>query len=121
MNKSLKQSECENTDYKTVETVVPFSPELTFGCNYQNSINENEMNFQYLDDLDFRFLNSNFDLKETVLSLNENIIEKSSGNEEKAKETKTSSKGLTLKELPRQLKYAFLEPKKKNLLLYQLH
>ena len=46
LNKSLKQSECESTDYKTVETIVPISPELIFGCNFQNSINENEMNFQ---------------------------------------------------------------------------
>ena len=44
------------------------------------------MNFQYLDDLDFGFLNSSFDLKETVLSVNENITEKCN-NEEKAKET----------------------------------
>ena len=70
------------------------------------------MNFQYLDDLDFGFLNSMFDLKEIVLSLNENRTEKSSSNEEKAKEIETSLEGLTLKELPRQLKYAFLEPEK---------
>ena len=45
------------------------------------------MNFQYLDDLDCEWLNSSFDLKETVLSLNENSIEKSSSNEEKVIET----------------------------------
>ena len=44
--------------------------------------------------------------------MNKNSIEKSSSNEEKAIETETSSKGLTLKELPRHLKYAFLEPEK---------
>ena len=87
LNKSLKQSECESTDCKTIETVVLFSPKLTFGYNYHNSINESEMNFQYLDDLDFGFLNSSFDLKETVLSLIEKSTEKSSSNEEKAKET----------------------------------
>ena len=87
LNKSLKQSECESTNCKTVVTIVSSSPELNFGCNYQNSINENEMNFQYLDDLDFGFLNSSFDLKETVLSLNENNTEKSSSNEERSKET----------------------------------
>ena len=69
------------------------------------------MNFPYLDDLDCEWLNSSFDLKETVLSLNENNPEKCS-NEEKAIETKTSSKGLTLKELHIHLKYAFLEPEK---------
>ena len=44
--------------------------------------------------------------------MNKNSTEKSSSNEEKAIETETSSKGLTLKELPRHLKYAFLEPEK---------
>ena len=45
------------------------------------------MNFQYLDDLYCEWLNSSFDLKETVLSLNENSIKKSSSNKEKAIET----------------------------------
>ena len=45
LNKSLKQSECESTDCKTIETIVPISPKLIFGCNFQNSINENEMIF----------------------------------------------------------------------------
>ena len=78
LNKSLKQSECESTNCKTVETVVPITLELMFGCNFKNSINENEMNFHYLDDLDFGFLNSSFDLMETVLSVNENNTEKCS-------------------------------------------
>ena len=34
LNKSLKQSECESTDCKTVETIVPISPELIFCCNF---------------------------------------------------------------------------------------
>ena len=54
------------------------------------------------------FLNSNFELKEVVLSIDENNIEKISSNEEKASETETSLEGLTLKELPSHLKYAFL-------------
>ena len=44
--------------------------------------------------------------------MNENSTKKICSNEEKAKETETSLEGLTLKELPRQLKYAFLEPEK---------
>ena len=64
---------------------------------------ENEMNFQYLDVLDVEFLNSNFESKEVVLNIDENSTKKCS-NEQKAEETKTSSKGLTLKELPNQLK-----------------
>ena len=72
-------------------------------------MNENEMNFQYLDVLDVEFLNSNFESKE-VLSIDENNIEKCS-NEQKAEEIETSSKGLTLKEFLIQLKCDFLEPK----------
>ena len=56
-------------------------------------------------------MNSSFDLKETVFSLNENSLKKYS-NEEKVEETETSSKGLTLKKLPSHLKYTFLEPEK---------
>ena len=41
--------------------------------------------------------------------MNENNIEKTSSNDEEAIETKTSLAGLTLKELPRYLKHAFLE------------
>ena len=45
LNTSLKQSKFESPDCKTVETISPISPELIFGCNFQNSVNENEMNF----------------------------------------------------------------------------
>ena len=40
LKKSLKESECESIDCKTIETIAPISPELIFGCNFQNSINE---------------------------------------------------------------------------------
>ena len=80
-------------------------------------MNENEINFQYIEDLDIEFLNSSFEIKETVLSLNESSAKKSSSCEGKAKEVETSSKGLILKELPKHLKYAFLEAKKAKLLI----
>ena len=73
-------------------------------------MNENEMNFQYLD---VEFMNSNFESKESVLSIDENSIEECS-NELKAEETETSLEGLALKELPNQLKYAFLEPEREK-------
>ena len=75
-------------------------------------MNENKMNFQYLDVLNVEFLNSNFESKEAVLSINENSTKKSSSNEDKESETETSLEGLALKELPKHLKYAFLEPEK---------
>ena len=34
LNKSLKQSECESTYCKNVETIAPISPELILGCNF---------------------------------------------------------------------------------------
>ena len=114
LNTSLKQSEFESPNCKTVETISLIYSELIFCCNFQNSINENEMNFQYLYDLDCEFLHSNCELKETIFSLNENDIEKTSSNEEEAKEIESSSEGLTLKELPRHLKHAFLESEKEK-------
>ena len=56
-------------------------------------------------------MNSNFESKEAVLNIKENSIEKCN-NEKKAEEIETSLEGLTLKELPIQLKYAFLELEK---------
>ena len=90
LNTSLKQSKFESPNCKTIETISPISPKLIFGCNFQNSINENEMNFHYLDDHDCEFLHSSCELKETIFSLNENNIEKTSINEEDAKETESS-------------------------------
>ena len=54
-------------------------------------------------------MNSNFEFKESILSLNERSAEKSSSYEGKVYEVNTSSEGLVLKELPKHLKYAFLE------------
>ena len=34
LNTSLKQYEFESPDCKTIETIVPISPELIFGCNF---------------------------------------------------------------------------------------
>ena len=92
LNHNVKQPEFDNID-----------------CNIQSSMNENEMNFKYLD---VQFLNSNFESKEAVLSIDENSVEKSCSNEEIVEETEISSEGLALMELPSHLKYAFLEPEK---------
>ena len=40
LNKSLKQSECESTNCKTVETIVSISLELIFYCNFLSRRNE---------------------------------------------------------------------------------
>ena len=75
-------------------------------------MNENEKIFQYIKDLDVEFLNSSYEFKETMLSLNESCAEKSSSCEGKAQEVEKSSEGLTMKELAKHFKYAFLEAKK---------
>ena len=75
---------------KIVETEVPINSELINDCKIQSSINENEMDLQYLDVLDVldvEFLKSIFESKEAVLSIDENSTEKSSSNKEKASET----------------------------------
>ena len=92
MNENKKNFQyIEDLDCKTVETIVPISCELKYDCKIQSSINENGMNFQYIDDLDVEFLNSIFEFKETILSLNEGSAENSSSREGKAQEVETSS------------------------------
>ena len=45
LNHSMKQSELINAEYEIVETKIPISSELISDCNFQSSVNENEMNF----------------------------------------------------------------------------
>ena len=82
-NHSLKWPELINANCEIVETKIPISYELINYCNFQSSMNENEMNFQYLE-LEVEFLDSDFKLKETVLIVEENSIEKYNSYEEKA-------------------------------------
>ena len=83
---SLKQLELSSADYEIVETKIPVSFELTIACDFQNSMNENEMNFQYLEYLEVEILNSNFKLKDSVFSVGENSAERSNSYEEKVAE-----------------------------------
>ena len=81
LNHSLKQLKISNADCEIVETKIPISFELINECIFQNSMNENEMNSQYLKHLEVEFLDSNVKLKKAVLSVEENNIEKSSSYE----------------------------------------
>ena len=45
LNDSLKQLELGSDDCEFVETKIPINSELTTYCNFQNSMNENDMNF----------------------------------------------------------------------------
>ena len=104
LNQCLKRSDFDNAECKIVEQVVPINSELKYGCKIQSSKNENEKNFQYIEDLEVEFLNSRFELKETVLSLNENSKEKPSSSEKKGQEVEMFFEGLILKELPKHMK-----------------
>ena len=46
LNDSLKQPELRSFDCEFVETKIHVNSELTTDCIFQNSMNENEMNFQ---------------------------------------------------------------------------
>ena len=41
-----------------VANISPISFELNYDCNIQHSINENEMNFQYLKSVDYELMHS---------------------------------------------------------------
>ena len=56
-------------------------------------MNENMMNFQHIEGFDTKYWNPDFELKETVLILNEDNAEKSSYSEEKAREVKKFMRG----------------------------
>ena len=112
LNHSLKHPELSNVDCEIVETKTPISFELINNCIFQSSMNENEMNFQYLEHLEVEFLDSNVKLKKAVLGVEENNTEKSNSYKEEDAEVNKSSKGLILKELPKHLRYAFLQPEK---------
>ena len=93
LNQSLKQPDFEKVECKSCENVVPISFELTDDCKIQDSMNENMINFQYIEDLDIKFLNANVELKETVLSMNEEYAENSSSSKEKVHEIEKVLRG----------------------------
>ena len=72
LNKILTQSDVDAENYNAVDNSSPISFDLISDCILQHSINENEMNFQYLESVDYELLHSSFQNIEIVLSLNEN-------------------------------------------------
>ena len=73
LNHSLKQLELSSADCEIVGTKIPVSSELATYCNFRNSMNENEMNFQYLEHLEVGILNSNFKLKDSISVLEKTV------------------------------------------------
>ena len=103
LNKCFTQSDVDEEKCMAVENFSPVSPELNSDYNIQHSINENEMNFQYLKSVDYELLHSSLQNIETVLNLNEKSTENSCSREKKATEQETSAEGMILKELPSHL------------------
>ena len=114
LNRSLEHPDVDAESCMAVENNSLLNVELNSDCILQHSINEIEMNFQYLESLDCEILPSNLCNKETVSSINENSQEEVCNKKQKTTEWETSAEGLTLKELPSHLKYEFLETKKKK-------
>ena len=77
MDKILTQSEVDAENCNVVDNSSPISFDLISDCNFQHSINENEMNFQYIESVHYELLHSSLQNRETVLSLNENSQENS--------------------------------------------
>ena len=114
INRSLEHPNVESDNCMAVRNTSLLNDELNFDCIIQHSINEIEMNFQYLESFDCETLPSNLFNKETVSSINENSQDEESSQEQKTHEEETSAEGLTLKELSSHLKYEFLEPEKRK-------
>ena len=72
LNRSLENPDVDAESYMAVENNSLLSVELNFDCILQHSINEIEMNFQYLESIDCEMWPSNLYNKETVSSINEN-------------------------------------------------
>ena len=114
INRSLEHPDVDAESCMDVENNSLLHVELNYGCILQHSINEIEMNFQYLESLDCEILPSNLFNKETVSSINENSQDEVCSQKQKTHEQETSAEGLTLKELPSHLKYEFLETEQRK-------
>ena len=69
LNKSLEQPDVDAEICMAVENSSPISVELNSDCNLHHSINETEMNFQYLDNIDYELLPSSWQNIDSVLYL----------------------------------------------------
>ena len=107
LDKILTQYDVDVENCDVVDNSSPTSFELISDCNLRHSINENEMNFQYIESVNYEILNSSLQNWETILSLKENNQENSSSQEKKVTKQETSAERLFLKELPSHMKYAF--------------
>ena len=117
INRSLEHPNVEPDSCMAVGNNSLLNVELISDCILQHSIYEIEMNFQHLESFDCEVLPSNLFNKETVSSINENSQDEVSSQKQQTHEQETSAEGLSLKELPSHLKYEFLEPQKRKIVI----
>ena len=72
INRSLEHLDVDAESCMAVGNNSLLNVELNSNCILQHCINEIEMNFQYLESLDYEVLPSNLFNKETISSINEN-------------------------------------------------
>ena len=58
LDKSLTQSDVDAENCNVIDNSSPINFDLISDCNLQHSIHENEMNFQYLESVDYELLHS---------------------------------------------------------------
>ena len=114
----LKNLDTDREDYKLVDDVYLNNSDCYYDCNAQLPINENEMNFQYLECVNADFPHISLYSTKKVLSLKQSSMDNGDNNEDKEFHQETSIEGLVLKELPSHLKYAYLKlPKSKPVII----
>ena len=91
LNRSLEHPDVDAKSCMAVENNSLLSVQLNSNCILQRSINEIQMNFQYLESIDYEMLPSKLFNKETVSSINENSQEEVCSREQKTTEQETSA------------------------------
>ena len=93
INRSLEHPNVEEDSCMAVRSNSLLNDEVNSDCIIQNSINEIEMNFQYLESFDCEVLPSNLFNNETVSTINENSQDEVSSQTRKLMGRKLVQKG----------------------------
>ena len=80
---SLKNLDTDREDYKLVDDVYINNSDCYYGSNAQLPINENEMNFQYIEGVNSDFPHISLHSTENVMRLKHNNMDSGDNNEEK--------------------------------------
>ena len=83
MLQSLKNLDTDREDYKLVDNVYLNNSDCYYDCNAQLPINENEMNFQYIEGVNSDFPHISLHSTENVMSLKQNNMDNGDNNEKK--------------------------------------